>query len=100
MKDLDIMKLFYKWLDEKYGDDHPHRIFMKMAWKEAFKQGMENARKGIKFEDIKKRCSLKMEIGSKIECLRRRRIISGLEGCLCKEENCFEFFKKGGEKKR
>jgi hypothetical protein len=39
-RNTDAMKLFYKWLDEKYGDAHPHRHFMKMAWMEAFKQGM------------------------------------------------------------
>ena len=37
----DIMKRFYAWLDEKYADAHPQRHYMKMAWKEAFRQGMK-----------------------------------------------------------
>ena len=41
MKKSEIMKRFYKWLDKEYGDAHPHRQFMKMAWLEAFKQGLE-----------------------------------------------------------
>jgi len=36
----EILKRFYLWLDERYGDAHPHRQFMKMAWIEAFNQGM------------------------------------------------------------
>ena len=43
MEKSEIMKRFYAWLDEKYGDAHPHRYHMKMAWMEAFKQGMELA---------------------------------------------------------
>ena len=43
MKKSEIMKKFYGWLDEKYGNAHPHRQHMKMAWMEAFKQGVEFA---------------------------------------------------------
>ena len=44
----------------------------------------------MKFKDVEKDCKLKMNINSNIECLRRRLIISGLDGCLCREDNCFK----------
>jgi len=42
----------------------------------------------MKFKHIKKNCELKMKVGQNIECARRRKIISGLDGCLCREDNC------------
>jgi hypothetical protein len=51
MEDYEIMKCFYSWLDEKYGDAHPHRQFMKMAWKEAFKQGVESSSGWVSAKD-------------------------------------------------
>ena len=43
--EVEILEAFEDWLDEKYGDSHPHRRqfwggFMEMAWLEAFKRGM------------------------------------------------------------
>jgi hypothetical protein len=40
------------------------------------------------FKKIKKHCCLKIKINNNIECRHRRKIISGLDGCLCKLENC------------
>jgi len=32
IKKSEYMNVFYAWLDANYGDAHPHRQFMKMAW--------------------------------------------------------------------
>ena len=44
----------------------------------------------MKFKQIKKECKLKININGNIECSDRRKIISGLDGCLCKKENCYK----------
>ena len=48
----------------------------------------------MKFENIKKDCEFKMRICGNVECGKRRLLISGLGGCLCKEENCFKVIEK------
>lgn len=48
----------------------------------------------MSFKSIKKKCGLKMEIEGNIECGERRLLISGLDGCLCREDNCFKCHKK------
>jgi hypothetical protein len=40
------------------------------------------------FKQIKKNCKLKMKINRNTECVRRRKIIAGLDGCLCNKDNC------------
>ena len=43
-----------------------------------------------KYGKIKKKCNLKMNINGNIECSKKRLLISGLDGCLCREDNCFK----------
>ncbi len=43
-----------------------------------------------KFEIIKKDCGRKMEIDGNDECGKRRLLISGLDGCLCRKDNCYK----------
>ncbi len=45
MKQSEVLKEFYSWLDETYGDAHPHRFFMKMAWIEAYRRGASQPNK-------------------------------------------------------
>ena len=40
------------------------------------------------FKQIKKNCKLKIKINGNTECTRRRKIIAGLDGCLCNKDNC------------
>ncbi len=43
-----------------------------------------------KFQALKKKCDQKMDIEGNEECRNRRKIISGLGGCLCRKRNCFK----------
>lgn len=36
------------------------------------------------------KCTEKININGIIECKHRRKIISGLGGCICKKENCYK----------
>jgi len=42
------------------------------------------------FIKIQKKCKLKMNINGNIECSHRRMLLSGLDGCICREDNCFK----------
>lgn len=44
----------------------------------------------MEFIDIKNGCDQKMDIVGNVECAHMRMIISGLDGCLCREDNCFK----------
>ena len=44
-----------------------------------------------KYRDIKKGCKDKMFIDGNHECGIQRKVISGLQGCLCRKENCPKF---------
>jgi len=44
----------------------------------------------MEFKTIKKACNQKMKINGNVECEHRRKLISGLDGCLCREDNCFK----------
>lgn len=37
----------------------------------------------------KRKCKEKYMVSGNMECLIRRKYISGLRGCLCNEENCY-----------
>ncbi len=51
------------------------------------------------FNAIKKNCNQKMDINGNVECRHRRKIISGLDGCLCREDNCYKHLHTDREKK-
>jgi len=42
------------------------------------------------FENIERDCDRKVNICGNDECRHRRRIIAGLDGCLCRVDNCFK----------
>jgi len=50
---------------------------------------LDEVRKSI-YKYIQKDCSCKMKVEGNTECSLRRKIISGLDGCLCRCDNCNE----------
>ena len=48
----------------------------------------------MEFLSIKKDCNQKIRIGGNTECTHRRKLIGGLDGCLCRPDNCFKLFCK------
>ena len=50
------------------------------------------------FKKAAENCDQRIKIAGNIECLLRRRVIAGLEGCLCRKDNCFKFFHEQGRK--
>ncbi len=53
-------------------------------------KGTGNEPKPSRFEYIRMSCDEKMEICGNNECGPRRLIISGLDGCLCRADNCYK----------
>ena len=43
----------------------------------------------VEFKNVRKQCDQIMDINGNKECRHRRKIISGLDGCLCRKDNCF-----------
>jgi len=41
------------------------------------------------------KCKEKIKIEGNWECLKRRKIIAGLGGCLCNKENCYKLKRRG-----
>jgi hypothetical protein len=42
------------------------------------------------FANIEEGCKEKMQVVENMECIHRRRLISGLGGCLCRADNCYK----------